>query len=148
MIPKWLQNWSKNRVFRDMVILWKVWFFLRKNAHFEVLSIQKVLQNRMKNLSKSMLEKTMQKWCNIEPKWSQNGTKIDQKSIKNESQKNDEFSEGGRRNFHSPGSPKTHTIQQDKQQINSRKTKKEDNLQKITYRTSSKGNLLIDDLQS
>ena len=51
-------------------------------------------------------------------------------------------------NFHSPGSPKTHTIQQDKQQINNRKTKKEDNLQKITYRTSSKGNLLIDDVQS
>ena len=50
--------------------------------------------------------------------------------------------------FGSPGSPKTHTIQQDKQQINSRKTKKEDNLQKITYRTSSKGNLLIDDVQS
>ena len=98
-----------------------------------------------------MLEKTMQKWCKIEPKWSQNGTKIDQKSIKNESQKNDEFSEGHSSNFWfpgSPGSPKTHTIQQDKQQINNRKTKKEDNLQKITYRTSSKGNLLIDDLQS
>ena len=82
------------------------------------------------------------------PTWSQNGTKIYQKSMTNESQKNDEFSEGHSSNFHSPGSPKTHTIQQDKQQINSRKTKKEDNLQKITYRTSSKGNLLIDDLQS
>ena len=52
------------------------------------------------------------------------------------------FRRGAREIFHSPGSPKTHTIQQDKQQINSRKTKKEDNLQKITYRTSSKGNLL------
>ena len=94
-----------------------------------------------------MLEKTMQKLCKIEPKWSQNATKIEQKSIKNESQKKMNFRREAVGIVGSPGSPKTHTIQQDKQQINSRTTKKEDNLQKITYRTS-KGNLLIDDLQS
>ena len=75
------------------------------------------------------------------PKSTKNPSKMRAKKTMN-------FRREAREIFGSPGSPKTHTIQQDKQQINNRKTKKEDNLQKITYRTSSKGNLLIDDVQS
>ena len=94
----------------------------------------------------------MQKRCKNDAKSSQNGAKMGSKSIKNLSKmrakKTMNFRREAEEIFGSPRSPKTHTIKQDKQQINSRKTKKEDNLQKITYRTSSKGNLLIDDVQS
>ena len=102
-------------------------------------------------------QKTFQNRCSKKPckndaKSSQNGAKMGPKSTKNpwkmSAKKTMNFRRGTVEIFGSPGSPKTHTIQQDKQQINNRRTKKEDNLQKITYRTSSKGNLLIDDLQS
>ena len=45
-------------------------------------------------------------------------------------------------NFVSPGSPKMITNQQDN--LRTEKQQKTDNLQQITYRRSSKGNLLMD----
>ena len=101
---------------------------------------------------KTFQNRCSKKRCKNDAKSNQKVAKMGPKSIKNPSKMKAKKTMNFRREagqiLGSPGSPKTHTIQQDKQQINYRKTKKEDNLQKITYRTSSKGNLLIDDLQS
>ena len=117
-----------------------------KNTHFEVLNILKGDPKSNKKPFKIDARKNdakiVQNRAKMEPKKStKNPSKMRAKKTMNFRREAGEI-------FGSPRSPKTHTIQQDKQQINSRKTKKEDNLQKITYRTSSKGNLLIDDLQS
>ena len=152
MIEKWCQNGSK---IDPKIEFFATWWFCEKYG----FSLGKTHISRFWASKKwSKIEwKTFQnrcskKRCKNDAKSSQNGAKMGPKSTKSplkmRAKKTMNFRRDTGQTLHSPRSPKTHTIQQDKQQINSRKTKKEDNLQKITYRTSSKGNLLIDDLQS
>ena len=152
MIEKWYQNGSK---IDPKIKFFATWWFCEKCG----FSLGKTHISRFwasKKCSKiewkTFQNRCSKKRCKNDAKSSQNGAKTGPKSTKNPSKmrakKTMNFRRDTGQTFGSPGSPKTHTIQQDKQQINYRKTKKEDDLQKITYRTSSKGNLLIDDLQS
>ena len=152
MIEKWYANASKIDPKIEFFATWrfceKYGFSLGKTHISRFWASKKCSKIEWKTFQ----NRCSKKRCKNDAKSSQNGANMGPKSTKNPSKMRAKKTMNFRREakwiFHSPRSPKTHTIQQDKQQINSRKTKKEDNLQKITYRTSSKGNLLIDDLQS
>ena len=92
-----------------------------------------------------MLEKMMQKWCQndakMEPKWEPKSIKNRKNTGKKVNQKKHEFWQCPGGIPLTPRAPQTHTIQQDNLQINYTEQQKEDNLQHITYRRSSKGNV-------
>ena len=77
----------------------------------------------------------------MEPKWEPKSIKNRKNTGKKVSQKKHEFRKSPAAIPLIPGAPQTHTIQQDNLQINYTEQQKEDNLQHITYRRSSKGNV-------
>ena len=58
-----------------MVILRKPCFYCCKSKVFDVQRVQKSMRNRSENHAKTRLEKVMQKWSKMMPKWNQNGSK-------------------------------------------------------------------------
>ena len=77
----------------------------------------------------------------MEPKWELKSIKNRKNTGKKVSQKKHEFRTSPVANLLIHGAPQTHTIQQDNLQIDYTEQQKEDNLQQITYRRSSKGNV-------